>query len=258
MTAQARAVAIPARAKLNLDLAVAGVRADGLHELRTTMQAIDLHDLLSAEAAEKTELIVTGLEIGDHTRTNSVLAAHAAVESAAHRALPVRFHLHKRIPPGSGLGGASSDAAAAMRALKAMFCLDVDLRAVAAPVGADVTFFLSGGAALVSGAGEVVTPAASAAEAWFAVAWPAIELSTAAVYRAWDEVGGEGPNQLRRAAAHADGRVDEFARRLGERWQMTGSGSAFFMRCATREDAEAAVASLDCWTAVTHAVGRWT
>lgn len=253
----ARAVAIPARAKLNLDLAVAGVRADGLHELRTTMQAVDLHDLVSAEPAEKTELIVTGLEIGDRTRTNSVLAAHDAMEGAARRALPVRFHVHKRIPPGSGLGGASSDAAAAMRALKAMFCLDVDLRAVAASVGADVTFFLAGGAAQVSGAGEVVTPVATA-EAWFAVAWPAIELSTAAVYRAWDQVGGDGPNQLRRAAAHADGRVDEFARRLGERWQMTGSGSAFFVRCAVRDEAEAAVASLDCWTAVTHAVGPWT
>jgi 4-diphosphocytidyl-2-C-methyl-D-erythritol kinase len=257
VTVLARTVAIPARAKLNLDLAIAGVRGDGLHELRTTMQAIELHDLLSAEPAANTELIVSGLEIGDRTRTNSVLAAHAAMESAARRSLPARFHLHKRIPPGSGLGGASSDAAAAMRALRAIFCLELDLRPVAASVGADVTFFLSGGAARVAGAGELVAPI-DTAEAWFAVAWPGIELSTAAVYRAWDDVGGDGPNQLRRAAARADARVDEFARRLGERWQMTGSGSAFFARCATRQEAEATAAPLDCWTAVTHAVGPWT
>lgn len=257
MTATAHAVALPARAKLNLDLEVSGVRADGLHELRTTMQAIDLHDLLTAEPAETTELTVSGLEIRDRVKTNSVLAAHAAMESVAGRPLPMRFRLHKRIPAGSGLGGASSDAAAAMRAIKSVFCLDVDLRTIAASVGADVTFFLAGGAAQVTGAGEEIAPIATA-DTWFAIAWPAIELSTAAVYRAWDEVGGDGPNQLRRAAGHADARVDEFARRLGSRWQMTGSGSAFFARCATREEAAAVTASLDCWTAVAQAVGPWT
>lgn len=257
MTAKPRAVAVPARAKVNLDLEVSGVRADGLHELRTTMQAIDLHDLLTAEPAEKTELAVSGLEIRDRARTNSVLAAHAAMERVARRPLPTRFQLHKRIPAGSGLGGASSDAAAAMRALKSMFCLDVDLRTIASSVGADVMFFLAGGAAYVTGSGEQVAPIEST-DAWFAIAWPAIELSTAAVYRAWDEVGGDGPNHLRRAAARADSRIDEFAQRLGSGWQMTGSGSAFFTRCATREEAAAATASLDSWTAVAQAVGPWT
>jgi 4-diphosphocytidyl-2-C-methyl-D-erythritol kinase len=245
-------LALPARAKLNLDLAVVGRRADGMHELRTRMQAIDLHDLLQVEPADKTSLAVTGLEIS-RSAPNTVLAAQAALQEAAGRELPASFSLHKRIPPGSGLGGASSDAAAALRALVAIHRLDVDLGDVAPKVGADVAFFLCGGAALIEGAGERVSPMATT-QAWFALAWPRIELSTASVYRAWDEVGGDGANQLRRAAGHVHKRVDEFAARLGAGWQMTGSGSAFFRVCSGRDEALAATSKLDCWSAVAQAV----
>jgi 4-diphosphocytidyl-2-C-methyl-D-erythritol kinase len=248
-------LALPARAKLNLDLAVVGLRADGLHELRTRMQAIDLHDLLEVEPAGQTSLSVTGIEISA-SPGNSVLAAQKALEAVSGRLLPAKFTLHKRIPPGSGLGGASSDAAAALRALAAIHCLDVDLGPVAPRVGADVTFFLRGGAALIEGAGERVIPTTTI-RAWYALAWPGIELSTAAVYRAWDEVRGEGPNELRLAAARADARVDAFAAMLGVGWQMTGSGSTFFRVCANRDEAVAATEELDCWTAVAQAVGPW-
>jgi len=143
-------IALPARAKLNLDLVVTAKRSDGLHELRTRMQAVDLHDLLEVEPSGVTELELTGLHVsGD--KPNTVLAAHAALELAAGRALPARFRLHKRIPPGSGLGGASSDAAAALRALVSLHRLDIDVAPIAARVGSDVPFFLTGGAALVEG-----------------------------------------------------------------------------------------------------------
>jgi len=248
-------LALPARAKLNLDLAVIGRRGDGMHELRTQMESIDLHDLLEVETAEETSLSVSGLDV-PAVAPNTVLLAQAALEKTVGRPLPAKFKLHKRIPPGSGLGGASSDAAAALRAMVAIHCLDVDLRQVAPTVGADVTFFVRGGSALIEGAGERVTPAA-ATPGWFALAWQGIELSTAAVYRAWDEVKGEGANQLRRAAGHVDGRIDEFAARLGPGWQMTGSGSAFFRVCAQREEAVSATNGLECWTAVSQAVGAW-
>ena len=248
-------IALPARAKLNLDLMVTAKRPNGLHELRTRMQAIDLHDLLEVEPSNATELEVSGLPVpGD--KPNTVLAAHAALELAAGRKLPARFRLHKRIPPGSGLGGASSDAAAALRALVTMHRLDVDVAPIAAHVGSDVPFFLTGGAAMVEGAGEKVTRAA-VDDRWFVIAWPGFELSTAAVYKAWDEVGGDGPNALRRAAGHVDKRVDDFAKRLGAGWQMTGSGSAFFTSLASREQSEAAARKLDCWTAVTRAAQAW-
>ena len=124
-----------------------------------------------------------------------------------------------------------------------------DLQPIARQVGADVTFFLDGGGALVEGVGERVTLIPSAA-AWYAIAWPEIELSTAEVYRAWDEVKGEGPNDLRRAAERVEPKLEEFAVSLGPHWQMTGSGSAFFKQCENEEAALKAIASFDC-------VGGW-
>src|SRR5262249_45464040 len=140
-----RSITLPARAKLNLELEVVGRRADGMHELRTRMQAVAMHDLLSVEQAEKTSLSITGFELPQDAG-NTVLRAHQAVETAAGRALPTAYGLHKRIPPGSGLGGASSDAAATMRALVSLHGLDIDLATLASGIGADVTFFLKGGA----------------------------------------------------------------------------------------------------------------
>jgi len=247
---------VPARAKLNLDLAVIARTEDGFHELRTHMQAVDLHDLLELTPAESTTMTSTGYRLSD--ADNSVLKAHAATQQAIGRDLPTRFHLDKKIPPGSGMGGASSDAAAALRGLKAIHDLkEIDLAKIASSIGADVPFFINGGAALAEGRGDRLTPRPTK-PAWFAIAWPGIELSTAAVYRAWDEVKGEGANQLRRAAAHVDARVDDFAERLGDDWQMTGSGSAFFKRCTDEAAGHNAIKKLDCWTTVTRSTQAWS
>ena len=248
-------VALPARAKLNLDLEVVGRDKDGFHQIRTTFQAIDLHDLLVVSEADETTIAISGLSIG--TKDNSVLAAHAALERAARKPLPAAFHLHKRIPPGSGMGGASSDAATTLRALKAMHALDLDLAPIAKELGSDVPFFLVGGRAQGEGRGERLTPLPMEA-AWFAIAWPGIELSTADVYRAWDEVKGDRPNQLRRAAEHVAPSLKQFAASLGPGWQMTGSGSAFHKHVNTEEEGRQAIGKLECWTAISRAVGSWS
>ena len=248
-------VALPARAKLNLDLQVIKRRADGFHEIKTRMQSVALHDLLEAEPAASTRLEIDGFLV-PQAADNIVLKAHAALEHAVGRQLPTHFRLHKRIPPGAGLGGASSDAATALRAAKIVHALDTDITKIAHGVGADVPFFIAGGCALAEGTGERLSPLPTE-HAWYAIAWPHIELSTATVYGAWDEIGGEPPNELRQGAERADPRVREFAERLGGEWHMTGSGSAFFRRCANEEEALKAVASLDSWTTVTHSVGAW-
>ncbi len=245
-------VETPAFAKLNLDLEVIGRRPDGYHEIRTTMQAVELHDLLLIETATQTTLTTSGLSV--RSNDNSVLKAHAALERAGNRKLPAAFHVDKRIPPGSGMGGASSDAAATLVALKNAAKLDVDLEPIAAEIGSDVPFFLHGGSALVEGRGEKVTPIDTTTPAWFAIAWPGIQLSTKTVYQAWDEVGGK---DLRRAAEHVEPRLKDFAAMLGDGWRMTGSGSAFFKSAATENEAKAAIRGLDCWTAVTRAKDRW-
>ncbi len=244
-------LALPARAKLNLDLEVIGRTSDGFHQIRTTFQEIDLHDLLQVEMATETTLTMSGFDIPQEN--NSVLDAHRSVEEAARRKLPTRIHLHKRIPPGSGMAGASSDAAATLRAVKTMFGLDLDLMALAQQLGSDVPFFLTGGRAHAEGRGEKLTILQSEAK-WFAIAWPGIELATASVYRAWDEVRGEGPNHLRRAAEHVEPRLKEFAQSLGAGWQMTGSGSAFFKETETWQEGKEAIARLDCWTALSRSI----
>jgi len=99
--------------------------------------------------------------------------------------------------------------------------------------------------------------AASLAEGWFAIAWPGFGVSTAAVYRAWDDVGGAGPNQLQSAAFEVEPRLRDFAEGLGPAWQMTGSGSAYFKVTATEAEAAAAVSTLGCWTAVACPVAPW-
>lgn len=246
---------VPARAKLNLDLAVLSRTDDGYHEVRTHIQAVALHDLLELKRADRTTMTTTGPHRIDPD-DNSVRKAQQALEAIAGRELPTAFHLDKRIPPGSGMGGASSDAAVALRGLAAVHNLRADLSQVAMGIGADVPFFLNGGAALAEGRGERIT-AMWTEPAWFAIAWPDIELSTAMVYSAWDEVHGDGPNQLRDGAEHVEPRLRDFAARLGDAWQMTGSGSAFFLRCPDERSARDAVVEVDGWTAVTHSVGPW-
>ncbi|HKF18298.1 MAG TPA: hypothetical protein VKF14_14045 [Candidatus Dormibacteraeota bacterium] len=248
MTRTAETLVLPAHAKLNLDLAVLGVRPDGYHEISTRFQAISLHDLLLIEPAPSTTL--------NGASDDLVLRAQQALEETAGRRLPARLRLVKRIPMGSGLGGGSADAAAALRGLSRLYGLRCDLKQVAAALGADVPFFLVGGAATAAGRGEILAPTPPV-RGWYALAWPGFPLSTPAVYRKWDEVGGEGKNQLTRAAIAVEPKMAEFAGMLGAGWQMTGSGSAFFKPCLSHHDAAREVRALKCWAAVARPVGPW-
>jgi 4-diphosphocytidyl-2-C-methyl-D-erythritol kinase len=257
-------IALPARAKLNLDLAILGRRPDGFHDVLTTLQAIDLHDLIVITKAEQTTLTTSGLPISNPAG-NSVLKALAALEHATNRKLPTHIHLHKRIPPGSGMGGASSDAAATLKAAATLHHATADLNAIAIALGADVPFFLHGGTAIADQRGDHLTPIQTQPQ-WFAIAWPGVELPTADVYRAWDAVKRppeNSPNHLAEAAMSIEPGLREFANALNSHqngWQMTGSGSAFFLRCAGEQaahDAAAGLKSLKCWTAIAQSVGAW-
>ena len=250
-----QSLVLPAYAKLNLELLVKGALPDGRHELDTVFQSVSLHDLLEVAPSGRTELGVEGEAPAG--QENLVLRAAAALEEACGRPLPARFRLLKRIPAGSGLGGGSSDAAAALRGLRRLFELDVDLQPVAAAIGADVPFCLRGGRAAATGAGDLLSALPAGDLTWYALAWPGYGISTAEVYRRWDEVGGGGRNHLQAAACAVEPRLAGFASRLGEGWVMTGSGSAFFKEFRTRPEAVAAVAGLDCWAEVAWAVPAW-
>ena len=180
---------VQAYAKINLTLDVVNRRADGYHRLATVMQTIDLHDTicLTVTNDQRVHVICTTPALSN----NDNLTAHAADMVRQHFALSqgVRIELYKGIPMAAGLGGGSSDAAAILLALRRWWQLPLspsDLLNMAASLGSDVPFFLTGGLALCEGRGEQVTPLAHhwpASMRWLLLLKPAISLSTAAVFR---------------------------------------------------------------------------
>ncbi|MSQ33157.1 MAG: 4-(cytidine 5'-diphospho)-2-C-methyl-D-erythritol kinase [Dehalococcoidia bacterium] len=173
----AEPLVLPAYAKLNLTLEVLGRRPDGYHEVRSVLQTIDLHDTLTLEPASTLDLHCDRSELqGDD---NLVLQAARLLQKMAGGSPGARITLHKRIPLAAGLGGGSSDAAAALLGLNRLWGLGLaagDLAPLAAQLGSDVPFFLQGGTALVEGRGEVVVPLPSAPPRWFLLARPPLTI----------------------------------------------------------------------------------
>ena len=146
-----------AHAKLNLTLEVLGRRDDGYHEVRTILQTIDLADRLEIVTAPGLRVVCDQPSLNGEAnlvwRAAVSLAQRANIDPQAH------ISIEKRIPIGMGLGGGSSDAAAALWALNRLWGLQFEideLAQVAADLGSDVPFFLEGGTALAQGRGELV------------------------------------------------------------------------------------------------------
>jgi 4-diphosphocytidyl-2-C-methyl-D-erythritol kinase len=218
-----------ALAKLTLSLRIVGVRQDGFHLLDAEMVTVDLADRLEFRPGDGLEVVGgSGLVIPDGP-DNLVRRALKMVGRHAH------VRLVKQIPAGAGLGGGSADAAAVLRWAG---CRDL---AVAARLGGDVPFCLVGGRARVTGMGEVVSPLPFEAVAGrpFTLLTPPFGVSTAAVYRQWDRLGGprvDGPNDLEPAALLVEPRLAEWRDRLSEatgcRPILAGSGSTWFVEGA--------------------------
>lgn len=150
---------VAAYAKLNLTLEVLGRRADGYHAVSTVMQSIDLADELTIQPAA--DLRVECSDPALQGTGNLVWQAAAALAESSGRRPGAHIYLQKTIPVGMGLGGGSSDAAAALRGLNQLWQLNwplAELCRIGANLGADVPYFLYGGAALAEGRGERVSP----------------------------------------------------------------------------------------------------
>ncbi len=158
-------VRIPAFAKINLRLDILGKRTDGFHELRTIFQTISLHDDLRLRASRSQEISLT-------VEGNQPLSAEPPEKNLVYRAVDalrrelrirtgVQIELKKTIPAGRGLGGGSSDAAAALLGylrLTKKKLAPARLLEIAASLGADVPFFLLGGRALGVNKGDEIYP----------------------------------------------------------------------------------------------------
>jgi 4-diphosphocytidyl-2-C-methyl-D-erythritol kinase len=157
----ASSVSFLAPAKLNLSLQVFGKRPDGYHHIRSVMVPVSLYDDVTVEEAPAGISVECDAPGVPTDAANSCHKAAALFLAWAGTPAGVRIRIRKAIPVESGLGGGSSDAAAALKGLIALTGKHPppdSLRGMAVRVGADVPFFLSGGAALVEGFGERLTP----------------------------------------------------------------------------------------------------
>lgn len=176
---------IKAYAKLNWSLDTVGVREDGYHLLDMVMQSVELHDELNIEPAAELSFRVDGGVRVPANSDNLVMRAARALKEYAHVDAGARIHLHKRIPVGAGLGGGSSDAAAALRGLNELWKLSLsqqELLDIGLRLGADIPYCLTGGLCRAEGIGEILTPLTGVKVYHLVLIQPCRALSTAQVF----------------------------------------------------------------------------
>lgn len=257
-------------AKLNLFFEVLGPRADGFHEVDAVFLPIDLRDTLRAEILpagggedflDLKTFDFSGREISERfpVRQNLVYRAACLLSSRSGRRVPTRLTLVKTIPAQAGLGGGSSDAAAALYLLNRLWQCGFSRQRLAdlgAELGSDVPLFFIPGLSRGRGRGQIVEPLFAARPLWFVLFKPKIGLSTADVYRALEPSAERRTPEALLAALAAGpvesilgrlfNRLEEPARRLcpelarvaeafesaaGPGARMTGSGTAFYFPC---------------------------
>lgn len=286
---------INAPAKLNLYLDILGRRDDGFHDLETLITPISLCDTLELAPKPAGDSSIT-LEVqrsadprldrfedlppGERSvptdQRNLVVRALSELRSALGERRGVAARLWKRIPSRAGLGGGSSDAAAALVAGQAFWGKRLakdQVAAIAARLGSDVPVFLQGGPAICRGRGEVVQPVKLPAGMPCVMAQPPVGLGAGEVFQGLDqaEIGVAQPSRVeallsalrsgRLAEAHPRmlNRLQQPAQRISKwmatlgkafsrlpapAWQMTGSGSTWFGLCHDWRSAHHAAARL--------------
>jgi len=253
-----RSCVVRAPAKVNLTLQILGRRSDGFHDLRSLAIGVGLYDELRVERGQSGGITINCSESSLQTPDN--LAVRAARRLAAHVAhsTAMRISLEKSIPPGAGLGGGSSDAAAALRACQALLGSNLsreELAAIGAEIGSDVPLFFYLPSAVITGRGEHVAPTPLAWRGWVLLVLPPVASSTAAVYgaraesdshadspvavqeicrcRSADEIAERSFNELEPALFRIAPQLGDLFESLAlldiGRPRVSGSGSAMYM-----------------------------
>lgn len=271
------ALTVEAPAKINLYFEILDKRPDGFHEVETVVLPVDWFDTLTVErldARPGTLQIAccddSGVDLSGQipSQTNLALRAARLLAESVSVTVPTRLTLIKRIPSEAGLGGGSSDAAAALWALNRLWRTGLsrsELTQMAAALGSDVPLFFTPGLSCCRGRGERVEPLFPVRNLCFVLYTPPRGLSTAAVYQEYDAQGGanrQTPTRLlgalRRGKIEEIGSVlfnrleesaqrlwpglvevkDEFIRAGAVAVRMTGSGTCTYALCEDRSCAE--------------------
>ncbi len=244
-----------AYAKVNFSLEVGQAQDDGMHPICSKMATIALFDELELTRLDDHSLSIYSIlwhedapltsEIDWPLKSDLTVRAHLELEKAVGRKLPVQMKLLKRIPVGGGLAGGSADAAAMLRAVVALFDLDVELAPIASKLGSDVPFLITGGTANVAGMGEQVTPLAFETVHLLLII-PSYSCSTAEVFKAFDGLGEpqktDNGNDLMQAAFTVEHRLaidfEAMMELTGLTIHLSGSGSTMFAICDNAEQAK--------------------
>jgi 4-diphosphocytidyl-2-C-methyl-D-erythritol kinase len=256
---------VPAFAKINLSLRVLGRRADGYHDLQTIFQSIALHDTLTIRRRAGAFTLTCDDPQCPADRTNLVWRAANEVWRAAGRrgrARGIAIHLEKQIPMQAGLGGGSSDAAAAIRALGRLWRVPrARQRAIAQALGADIPYFFEGGTVLGLDRGDLLFPLADRPPMSVVVVVPNFGVRTKDAFT-WHDAAVRPSTAKMRRKADADavgndlepvvarrhpeiGRLLNELRRAGAvQAAMSGSGAAVFGLFTRRTAAARAAQSL--------------
>ena len=204
----ARSIRVRAFAKINLTLRVLGARPDRSHDLRTVFQSLALHDALTFRTTPGPLRIECDNPACPADRANLAWqAAERMWVAAGRRGAPrdLTIRIAKRIPMQGGLGGGSSDAAATIRALAALWHAELPRAReleIAAALGADVPFFLYGGTALGVERGDVLFPLMDVPVARVTLVMPGFGVSTADAYGWWDDREAGALRHGRRRSVH--------------------------------------------------------
>lgn len=192
-----KSVRARAPAKVNLHLRVYGRRADGFHGLRSVFQAISLADDIVVRSLKQPERIEIDGVFDCPPEKTTFYKAIVAFRDATGEREGISVSVRKAVPAGGGLGGGSSDAATTLLALDALFGTGLSAASMAelgSRVGSDVPFFLYGGAALVTGRGDLVEPIPAREDYAMLLVYPGFAVSTPEAYRLLDILRpGDGP-----------------------------------------------------------------
>jgi 4-diphosphocytidyl-2-C-methyl-D-erythritol kinase len=179
-------------AKLNLNLSVLGKRTDGMHEIKTQFQLINLFDrLLIKKTSSKSISVKTNLGSSIEDKNNIVFSAIKLLSDHVGKDIHCEVEIIKNIPLGGGLGGGSSNAAAALIGTNFLFKLGLsaqELMQLGEKLGADVPFFIYGKNAFASGIGEILVEERKHIDEKYLLLFPQIHSSTKELFSIWDSL----------------------------------------------------------------------
>ncbi|MDC0079387.1 4-(cytidine 5'-diphospho)-2-C-methyl-D-erythritol kinase [Pseudomonadota bacterium] len=179
-------------AKLNLNLSVLGKRIDGMHEIKTQFQLINLFDgLLIKKTSSKSISVKTNLGSSIEDKNNIVFSAIKLLSDHVGKDIHCEVEIIKNIPLGGGLGGGSSNAAAALIGTNFLFKLGLsaqELMQLGEKLGADVPFFIFGKNAFASGIGEILVEEHKHIDDKYLLLFPQIQSSTKEFFSKWDSL----------------------------------------------------------------------